>query len=362
MYFQANNLQNPTVGRHFSELVANRTIWDMQNTGMVETYRPVMTTEMLQCNALGGFNNDFWMQVDRQIVRLAQEEVGMDILNDLLGIQRTLPIGKTAQMYMTVGDIAEDVAISIDGQAPYSFDHTEYAGDGDPVPMFTAGFGVNWRLAQGLNTVGIDLVLDSQEAKLRKYNKKVVSYLLDGSDTINVDGKPGQGLRNHRNTYKINLGNGAGGASIDLTTATAVQIIEFFTKGAYAQALRANLIPRLSVLWVSPEIWGNLTQPYLVELGTNGGTVAGTVWDAVKRFVGADDLRQTFALKGNEFLGYVRRNSYLAPLVGMTTGTVPLPRLMPQANYNFQIMGAMGVQVRADSEGHSGVFYGANLD
>lgn len=51
----------------------------------------------------------------------------------------------------------------------------------------------------------------------------------------------------------------------------------------------------------------------------------------------------------------------VTPLVGMATGVVPLPRLLPQVNYNFQIMSAMGIQVKKDDEGLSGVIYGANL-
>ncbi|WP_323176179.1 major capsid protein, partial [Pantoea ananatis] len=89
-----------------------------------------------------------------------------------------------------VGDIADDVSVSIDGQAPFSFDHTDYASDGDPIPVFTAGYGVNWRHAAGLNSVGVDLVLDSLMAKLKKVNKRRVAYYLSGDANIKVQGYP----------------------------------------------------------------------------------------------------------------------------------------------------------------------------
>src|SRR5690606_18432567 len=143
-----------------------------------------------------------------QVVQLRNQEIGMEIVNDLMSVQTILPIGKTAKLYNVVGDIADDVSVSIDGQAPYSFDHTEYGSDGDPIPMFSAGYGVNWRHAAGLQTVGIDLVLDSQAAKLKKFNKRLVKYILDGDANIQVDAYPGQGLRNHRNTKKIDLAAG----------------------------------------------------------------------------------------------------------------------------------------------------------
>lgn len=365
MHFTQAALQDPNVLAHFQELRVNRDVFNIHHNNMVAQYAPALQSSptMLAANALGGFDNTFWAAIDRQVIALRGQEFGIEIVDDLMGIQLALPVGKTAAMYNNVGDIADDVAISIDGQAPYSFDHTDYGNDGDPIPMFTAGYGVNWRMQQGLQGVGIDLVLDSQEAKMRKFNKRLVNYVLNGDASINVDGKPGQGLKNHRNTYKINLGTGAGGAAIDLTTATPQEIIDFFTTGAMGQAYQVNFLTSLSVLWVSPQIWRNLRKQYVVEMGA-GGLAMGqnrTVLEAIKQFLGVEDVRQSYALVGNEFLGYVRRADYVRPLVGMTTGVVPLPRLMPQANYNFQIMCAMGIQVRADSEGHTGVIYGADL-
>lgn len=358
---QAALAANSRLMGHYQLLQANRNIWNNQNGALIEANRAVMTPEMLQANALSGLGREFWNEVDRQVIQYRDQETGMEIVNDLLAVQTVLDIGKTVKSYNIAGDIADDVAISIDGQAPYSFDHTEYDNDGDPVPIFTAGYGVNWRHDAGLSSVGIDLVLDSQSAKLRKYYKKLVSYTLNGSDQIRVDSKPGQGLKNHRNTIKINLGSGAGGVNINLTTATPEQIIAFFTKGAFGQTARNNKVEAYDVLWVSPEIWANLAQPYLIQLGTGGSTVAGTLLDAVKSFIPARAIRQTFALSGNEFIAYQRRQDVVTPLVGMATGVVPLLRLRPQDNHNFQIMGAMGLQVKRDGDGKSGVLYGANL-
>lgn len=354
---QAAIAANPRLLGHFQALQANRNIWNNQDAALIQANRAVMTPEMLQANALAGLGREFWQEVDRQIVTFRDQETGMEIVNDLLAVQTVLDIGKTVKSYNIAGDIADDVSISIDGQAPYSFDHTEYDNDGDPVPIFTAGYGVNWRHDAGLRTVGIDLVLDSQAAKLRKFYKSIVSYVLSGSERIRVDGKPGQGLKNHRNTVKLNLGSGAGGASIDLSTATQQQIIDFFTKGAFGQAARANKVDVYDVLWVSPEIFANLDSDYI-----NGGVINGTVGERVKARAKVREIRETYALSGNEFIAYQRRQDVVSPLVGMAVGTVPLLRLRPQDNHNFQIMSAMGLQIKRDGDGKSGVLYGADLD
>lgn len=360
MFFTRETLAaNRRLHGHWDNLWANRNIFNRQHQAMVEANRASMTPEMLAANAVGGLGRDFWAEVDRQVIQMRDQETGMEILNDLMTVQTVLPVGKTAKLYNMVGDIADDVAVSLDGQAPYSFDHTEYNKGGDPIPVFSAGYGVNWRYAAGLNTVGLDLVLDSQEAKLRKYNKKLVSYLLDGDARIKVESYEGKGLRNHANTQKIDLKTaGAAGAAIDLTTASQSALNTFFTTGAFGKTARTNRVDAYDVVWVSPEIFANLNSPYLdsnsVATDRTILQVFGARW-AVKAF------RQTFALSGNELLGYQRRQDVVTPLVGMATGVVPLPRPLPNVNYNFQILGAMGIQVKADDAGLSGVVYAADL-
>ncbi|MCL5536012.1 major capsid protein, partial [Enterobacter kobei] len=134
------------------------------------------------------------------------------------------------------------------------------------------------------------------------------------------------------------------------------QIIEFFGKGAFGTTARANKVSSYDVMWVSDEIWANLAKPYVVN-----GVISGNVLQAVLPFAPVKEIRPTFAFSGNEFIAYVRRRDVISPLVGMAVGVVPLPRPLPNVNYNFQIMSAEGLQITADDQGLSGVIYGANL-
>ncbi|EMQ5756758.1 TPA: hypothetical protein SMT72_002889 [Proteus mirabilis] len=363
MFYTAETLAtNSRLQRQWDSLWATRNIYNTQHNLMINQYRNVMDGETLAANQSGGFSKDFWKEVDNNIIQLRDQETGMEIVNDLMGLQTVLPIGKTAKLYNVVGDIADDVSISIDGQAPYSHDHTDYGSDGDPIPVFTAGFGVNWRHAAGLSTVGIDLVLDSQTAKMRQFNKKVVNYFLNGDASISVEGYKGQGLKNHRNTAKIDLG--ASGANIDLTTADLPALLAFFGfGGAFGQTAFNNKVDAYDVMWVSYEAWGNLIKPVVVSVGAGAGNsvVNGRIIDTLLPYAGVKEIRPTYALKGSEFIAYQRRKDVVTPLVGMATGVVPKPRFMPQENYNFQIMSAAGLQITRDSDGKSGVVYGAKL-
>lgn len=347
MYFTKENLAtNARMRGHWSELWAQRNIFNAQHDAMIAANKANMTSEMLACNAVGGFAKEFWKEIDNQIIELNTEEIGIEIVNDLMGVQTVLPIGKTLKMYSVSGDINDEVVMSMDGQAPHGFDHTEYGSDGDPIPMFAAGYGVNWRLAQGLNTVGIDLALDSQRLKLKKFNKARVKFYLDGNENMVVDGHKAMGIKNHKNTQQLTL-------TTNLTTATFDALIDFFTIGEFGVLARNNFVAKYDVMWVSPEIMANLARPHIVN-----GAVVGSVLQTVMPFAPVGEIRQTFALKGNEIIAYQRRRDVISPLIGMTTGVVPVPRTMPTDNYNFKIMSAEGLQITCDMLGRSGVVYG----
>lgn len=347
MYFTKENLAtNARMQGHWNELWAQRNIFNAQHDAMIAANKANMTSEMLACNAVGGFAKEFWKEIDNQIIELNTEEIGIEIVNDLMGVQTVLPIGKTLKMYSVSGDINDEVVMSMDGQAPHGFDHTEYGSDGDPIPMFTAGYGVNWRLAHGLNTVGIDLALDSQRLKLKKFNKRRVKFYLEGNDAMVVDGHKAMGIKNHKNTQQLTL-------TTDLTTAQFDALIDFFTIGEFGVLARNNFVAKYDVMWVSPEIMANLARPHIVN-----GAVVGSVLKTVMPFAPVGEIRQTFALKGNEIIAYQRRRDVISPLIGMTTGVVPVPRTMPTDNYNFKIMSAEGLQITCDMLGRSGVVYG----
>lgn len=347
MYFTKENLAtNARMQGHWSELWAQRNIFNAQHDAMIAANKANMTAEMLACNAVGGFAKEFWKEIDNQIIELNTEEIGIEIVNDLMGVQTVLPIGKTLKMYSVSGDINDEVVMSMDGQAPHGFDHTEYGSDGDPIPMFTAGYGVNWRLAHGLNTVGIDLALDSQRLKLKKFNKRRVKFYLEGNENMVVDGHKAMGIKNHKNTQQLTL-------TTDLKAATFDKLIDFFTIGEFGVMARNNFVAKYDVMWVSPDVMANLARPHIVN-----GAVVGSVLNTVMPFAPVGEIRQSFALTGNEIIAYQRRRDVISPLIGMTTGVVPVPRTMPTDNYNFKIMSAEGLQITCDMLGRSGVVYG----
>jgi hypothetical protein len=305
-------------------------------------------------NEAGILTRDFWREVDNQIIQIRDNDQGREFLTDLQSIGTPINPGKTAKLYTIGQDISDEVTISMDAQPPVYKDHIDFDTDGDPVPAFTAGFGVNWRHWTGLRSENIDLVIESQARKMVKVFSSIADYMLDGSTKAKAGTFTGQGIRNHRNTKKIDLG--AGGININLVTATNDQIIAFFNQD-FAKVLDDNYVDAVDVVWIPPEIRRRLDAP----LSQSGNYKEGTLREEIMRFSRIKAFRSTFKLKGNEFFAYVKNREYITPLIGAPVSTVAVPRPMPNSNYDFMIWALMGIQIKADVNGRGGVFYAADM-
>ena len=303
-------------------------------------------------NAAGIFGKDYWFELDNQAIEIAGQERGREIFNDIQDLATVVPLGKTVRGYQKLGDISDHVTISMDMQTPQTFDHSSMTGDADPIPGFTAGYGINWRHWLGLQTENIDLMLQSQRAKLVKFYEAMADYALNGNTRIQEANYPGQGIKNHRNTIKIDLAV----AGIDLTTATPAEIITYFAE-SFGAVLDNNAIATVK-LWVSPQIRARMAMPY----SDNLGIVAGSIEAQLRQFTPRiSEIGTDYSLNGNEFVAYVKDKAFLEVPTGQAVIITPLPRLMPRENFNNDISSAFGIQVKQDSKGRSGVFYGANL-
>lgn len=303
-------------------------------------------------NAAGIFGKDYWFELDNQAVEIAGQERGREIFNDIQDLATVVPLGKTVRGYQKLGDISDHVTISMDMQTPQTFDHSSMTGDADPIPGFTAGYGINWRHWLGLQTENIDLMLQSQRAKLVKFYEAMADYALNGNTRIQEANYPGQGIKNHRNTVKIDLTV----AAINLTTATPDEVVTYFAKD-FGAVLDENAVASVK-LWVSPQIRARMAMPYSAELGIVSGSIESQLRQFTPRI---SEIGTDYSLNGNEFVAYVKDKTFLEVPTGQAVIITPLPRLMPRENFNNDISSAFGIQVKADSKGRSGVFFASNM-
>lgn len=294
---------------------------------------------------------DAWQELDAITRRVMRNDEGQAYMADLMPLAKPVNIGKLVHLNRVSSD-AGSVVVSMSGQVPAGVDKVEYDYRGNPVPIFSTAYGREWREWNTLTAENFDALSDDQEAHVAKIRRKMAQYALDGDGSITVSGYPAYGLRTNPLSKAINLGNFTGGANINLTTATS-EAIETFVNNVLGAALDDNYISAGVNMYVSPEIARNLDKPYS---GTAGFKM-GSLREALLANRRINKIETTFELTGNEFFAFVPSADYIRPLVGMAVGTTAQTRVNPTDNYQFLVMGAMGIDVRADYNNRTGVFY-----
>lgn len=326
----------------------------------------------ITANSITIYNNEYWKQIDRSVAEHFSSTNGREIYLDLEDLKTVLPLHKVVAEYYVAGDISNQVSVSMDGGEDVTYDNVGLVTDGDPIPVFATGFGVDWRRAGGSREDNLGIMLKSKNAKMDTYLATLNTYLLNGSDKIASDNYKGEGLKNHRNTFKLDLGTD--GKNIDLTSdsTTNDQIVSFFTRD-FAAMLDDNNIPAVDVLWVSKEVAARMSEVFSKSDGFKAGTLLENVLKLQPRIKSIKTSYTTklvseanlpagasAGLSGNEFLAYVKSKTFIEIPVGQPVKVVPIERKGPRDNFNNEILTAFGVQVKKQGD-NFGVFFGANI-
>lgn len=314
-----------------------------------KTFANVLSMDV--ANAAAILPRDAWLEMDTLTRRIMRGDEGSAWMMDLMPLAKAVNIGKLVHVTRVSSD-AGSVTRSMSGQVPNSLDKVEYAYHETPVPIFSGGYGREWRETKTFDSEAIDAIMDDQEAQTAKINRDMALYALDGDPAMQFKGVACDGIRTNARSVSINMGSGAGGNNLDLTTATPAQI-ESFINGGFGQMLDDNLVSAPVNLYVSNEIMRNLDQPY----SGVGGFKMGSLREWIESNRRINKVVSTYELTGNEFFGFVPNSNSIRPLVGMAVNTTAITRMNPTDNYQFMVMGAMGLEIRADFSGKSGVFY-----
>ena len=333
-------------GEWWGDLCVNREAFHITEEG-----HAAMRARLGLTNAAAVLPRDAWQDMDAITQRVMRADEGRVWMADLLPLAKPINIGKLVHLTRVASD-AGTVVRSLSGQSPITLDKTVYDYHGTPVPIFAAGFGREWREWNTLQSENFDALADDQENITRALAQDNAAYVLDGDSNISVQGYTGDGIRTSSRSKSINLGSASGGANIDLTSCTPTAW-EDFVNVTLGKLLDDNFVAKPVNLYVSPEIGRNLDKPYSGASGTKEGSVR----DVLLKNRRIAKIAVSFELTGNELFGFVPSAEYIRPLVGMATATYAVPRLMPNANYDFMSWNAMGIQIRADYNGRSGVFY-----
>jgi len=324
----------------WGEVTANREHWHRVEDHMAELH-----------NSAAILPRDAWQDLDGITRRVMRADEGQTWMADLMPLAKPVNIGKLVHLTRVSSD-AGTVTRSMSGQVPTALDKVVYDYRGTPVPIFSTAYGREWREWNTLQSENFDALSDDQEAHTAKIRRDMALYALDGDANIQFQSFPAYGIRTHPLSKAINLGTGSGGANINLTSATS-DAIEAFVNNTLGAALDDNYIVGGINLYVSPEISRNLDKPY----SGSAGFKIGSLRDVLLANRRINKIETSFELSGNEFFAFVPSAEYIRPLIGMAVNTTAITRLNPTDNYQFLVMGAMGIEIRADYNERSGVFY-----
>lgn len=306
----------------------------------------------IETNAAARIPQDVFRDFDSQTKQLMTGDEGGVILDALLPLARSVPIGKIVSEYRQVSDAAQAQS-SISGQHRKPMDKVTYDYDGTLVLIHDAAIGREWRELEAMRSEDFDGLVDDQAAAVRAVRRQLVDNFLNGSPTT-YKGTSSYGIKNSPNTQALNLG--AAGLNVDLTSssATYAEIESVFINALETLQGAANNVEMDITFVVSSGIWFNL-----MRRGSNEMSFR-TFLEQLRTLPGVANIIKTNganALTGNEFIAMAASGQYVQPVVGMGMTTTPMQRLTPYADWNVLVWTAAGLQIKADSQGRSGVLY-----
>ena len=306
----------------------------------------------MEVNAAARIPQDVFRDFDSQTKQLMTGDEGGVILDMLMPLARSVPIGKIVSEYRQVSD-ATQAQSSISGQHRKPMDKVTYDYDGTLVLIHDAAFGREWRELEAMRSEDFDGLIDDQASAVRAVRRQLVDNFLNGSDAV-YKGQGSFGIKNSPNSQTLDLG--AGGVNTDLTASatTYADIESVFINVLQVLQGAANNVEMDITFVVSSDIWFNL-----LRRGSNEQSFR-TFLEQLRTLPGVANIVKTNganALTGNEFIAMAASGQYIQPVVGMGMTTTPMQRLTPYADWNSLVWTAAGLQIKADSQGRSGVLY-----
>lgn len=295
-------------------------------------------------NAIAGIGPRQWLEMDAEVVRLIGQEAG-PIFTDLMPLAQSVPIGKFGVAYRQLTDMDRGET-SISGQVTHLMGNTGHQYSGILVPTHVKAFGRQWREVEADRSIDLDQLRDDQEAAVREVVRLMSENFINGNPSLNYQGFNAYGLKTNPDTKAITL-------TVDLSSplSSFADMDKQFVSVLTQVRSGTNRVARDFDIYISPEIETNWRR----RSGPTG--FDRTFLEVFANTTGVASIKVDHMLTGNEMVGFVRSREYIRPVVGQAVGTTPVPRLRPFDDFQFVTWGAAGLQILADAEGRSGVFY-----
>lgn len=315
--------------------------------------------ETMTGNAAAVLPRDVAQEFDRQQVELMRAN-NLTLLTDLMPLSRALAVGKIESIHRRVSDSGE-AKRSLTGRGTIAIDKAGYDYDSSIKVIHDDGFGRGWMEMEGQRSEGFDGLIDDQANSTRTVLDSMATHIYTGAydesgNLISYNGTQATGIKTSTKTVAVDLD--AGGLNIDFTSAAATpdEIREaWVSMGAVMRV--DNNVGQDVTYYISAAAETNFQRFYGVDAGNNGKTIMAVL----KELAGVADIKVDRSLTGNEVVGLVLNAQYIRPLIGMAVSTVPLFRANPMDDYNYMTWANVGLEIRTDYTGKSGVMYAREI-
>lgn len=303
-------------------------------------------------NAAAIIPQDVYREFDAQTKQLMRAP-NLTLLNDLLPLAKGLPVGKVEHVYRKVSDSGV-VVTDLEGSTPVEIDKAGYDYDSTIKVVHKTGFGRSWMEMEGQRSEGFDGLVDDQANSVRLMQETIAGHIYNGVD-VTFKGIDAVGIKTSSRVASVDLD--ASGLNIDFTSSATT-----------ADAIRSAWIQLVDALWITENVLQPITFYVSREIMSNfqryfstSDVGFGTILDALLKLRGVAAIKEDAQLSGNELIGLVLDAQYIRPLVGMAVTTVPLVRANPFDNYNFITWSNVGLEIKVDYDGRTGVLYAREI-
>lgn len=285
---------------------------------------------------------------DQTVLAEFQPNTEFTLLNDLMGLSRSVRIDESVYEYARKG--GGGVAhTSMSGQVGALLEASAYSFDGTMVPIHDTGFKFTWRDPIFGKGSALASLSDAQKDSVDTVRRKYLDFIWNGfrdaaGNFIGFDGKTFKGLRSDERVAQVTLN------------------INFATEED-GKKIRTEIIKLRDVLKLQNLQYGEQTWYVSGEILSNWESVyfdvnqTRTILEEIKKITGIKDIKEDYELKGNEVLIVPLGAGVIAPIVGQAFGTVADPRQFYNSDYIWRTWGAAGLMVKQDIAGHFSVIH-----
>ena len=298
---------------------------------------------------------DVAQEFDRQQVELMREN-NLTLLNDLMPLARALAIGKIEAIHRRVSDSGSGKS-SLTGRSTVDIDKAAYDYDSSIKVVHQDGFGRDWMEMEGQRSEAFDGLIDDQANSTRTVLDMIAGHIYNGAtdengNVISYNGTAATGIKTSTKVQAVDLD--ASDLNIDFTSASATpEAIRIAWVKLVAKLRVDNNVGQDITFYISADIETNFQRFY----GTAAGDTGKTIMAVLLELAGVAAIKVDRSLSGNEVIGVALNSQFIRPIVGMGVSTVPLFRANPMDGYNFMTWCNVGLEIRTDYTGKTGVMY-----